>query len=486
VTYSTAPKGIYLLTNVYPGGNVNGWYLNVTIEFQFVTPSQTVQKNVTVPVFVSAFAVSVYVTPPASSYLSGQTISVTNSTAVNFPSNLGYELLSQPKSEIDIQGLTNGFVPLPYSTTVNVIGQTTYYYVINIELGQVSLGSLTGLITVYPVSETPIIFVSQYPASVTAGTKVPITFQFTLNTPVSNVTMSAFTQTTTTFAWTYASFVTSTSLVEFKGSWSSANDGFIIITRSQNYLIPFNGTTGLSFVNNSVNALQIQVNGLGQLVVSNSQGQVIEISNTTPVIGLGFYYGAGPLTLKWFFADGIILQSATANQAYTILVGTSLSTLTQYTSGYTNGTGFGQVTVALSDTPYQLIEIYWAGLQKYVILNISVTQPTTTTTTTVNTTTINYNYTQPFRSNISPTSSLYNFSSDQPWAMLVGIVVAVIVTLLGWKFGGKGGASGGAVMGLIAVSYLGLIPWYIFYIFVFAIAMLLAKTFVDRFMGDEA
>ncbi len=164
VSYSTAPKGIYLLTDVYPSGNLNGWYMNVTIEFQFVTPSQTVQKNVTVPVFVSAFAVSVYVTPPASSYLSGQTISVTNSTAVNFPSNLGYQLLSQPKSEIDIQGLTNGFVPLPYSTTVNVIAQTTYYYVINIELGQVSLGSLTGIITVYPTSQFPIIFVSQYPA----------------------------------------------------------------------------------------------------------------------------------------------------------------------------------------------------------------------------------------------------------------------------------------------------------------------------------
>ncbi len=40
-------------------------------------------------------------------------------------------------------------------------------------------------------------------------------------------------------------------------------------------------------------------------------------------------------------------------------------------------------------------------------------------------------------------------------------------------------------MGLVAVSYLGLIPWYLFYVFVFGIAMLLAKVFVDRFMGEE-
>jgi len=189
--------------------------------------------------------------------------------------------------------------------------------------------------------------------------------------------------------------------------------------------------------------------------------------------------------IRWFFVDGIILQSSTAGQSYTVLTGTSLSTLTQYTSGYTNGTGFGQVTVALTDEPYELIEIYWSGLQKFAILNISVTQPTTTTTTTINSSTINYNYTQPFHNNISPTSSLYNFSDAQPWATLVGIVIAVVTALLGWKFGGKSGASGGAVMGLILVSYLGLMPWYIFYVFIFGIAMLIAKIFVDKMMGGE-
>ncbi|AZG03712.1 hypothetical protein [Sulfolobus spindle-shaped virus] len=483
VSYLTSTNIVYFILNsIYPTYSVNTWYLNVTLEFQFVTPSSTVYKNITIPIFDGGFAVLVQVSLPQSSYLSGQTISVSNSTTIEYPSNAGYSLALKPVVEINIQGLTNGFVPLPYTVTANVNAQTTYYYVINIQFGQFSLGGQTGTITIYPVSQLPVIFVSQYPTSVTSGTKVTITFQFTLNTPVSNVTMSAFSQSTTTFAWTYASLLSSSSLVEFQGYWLSANDGIIIITQSQNYLIPFN-YVGLTFYNNSVNTIQINVvNNALQLNVNNN---VLNLANSSKVIGIGFYYGAGKLVLNWFFVSGIVLQSATANQAYTILTGTSLNTLTQYTNGYTNASGFGQVTVTLTYTPYELVEIYWGGLQKYVILNISVTQPTTTTTTTVNTSTLNYNYTNPFTNNISPTSTLYNFSNAQPWAMLIGIAVTVIVTLLGWKFGGKGGASGGVVMGLIAVSYLGLVPWYIFYIFIFGIALLLAKIFVDRFMGGE-
>ncbi|ACP34305.1 hypothetical protein LS215_0151 [Sulfolobus islandicus L.S.2.15] len=479
VSYLTSTNTVYfILNNIYPAPSVNTWYLNVTLEFQFVTPSSTVYKNITIPIFDGGFAVLVQVSLPQSSYLSGQTISVSNSTTIEYPPNAGYSLALKPFTQINIQGLTNGFVPLPYTITVNVNVQTTYYYVINIQFGQFSLGSATGTITIYPVSQLPVIFVSSYPTSVTAGTKVTITFQFTLNTPVSNVT--TFTYSTTTFTWTYAQIVSSSSLIEFKGYWLNASDGIIIITQSQNYLIPFN-YVGLTFYNNSVNTIQINiVNNALQLNVNNN---VLNLANSSKVIGLGFYYGAGKLVLNWFFVSGIVLQSATANQAYTVLVGTSLSTLSQYTNGYTNASGFGQVTVTLTYTPYELVEIYWGGLQKYTILNISVTQPTTTTTTTVNTTTINYNYTNPFSNNISPTSTLYNFS--QPWAELIGIVVTVLVTLLGWKFGGKGGASGGAVMGLIMVSYLGLVPWYIFYVFIFGIALLLAKIFVDKFMGSD-
>lgn len=483
VNYVSAPNGLYLLLNVYPSGNIDGWYLNVTIEFQFVTPEQTIDEYITIPVFVSDFAESVSIQPPNSAYLSGQTISVTNTTTPNFPLNLGYKVADPAVVEINIQGLTNGFVPLPYTITKSVTVTTTYNYIINVVEDGFSLGSLTGTITIYPVSKLPVIFVSQYPHTVTAGTKVTITFQFSYNTPIENVTMSAFNQTTTTFAWAYAKLISTQSLIQFKAYWLSANDGLILITQSgNNYLIPFNGSSGLLFSNNSINTLQLQVNAVGQIIMSNNAGQVLEIANTTPIIGVGFYYGAGKLVLDWIFVDGIVLQSATANQGYTILTGTNPSTLTQYVSGYTNASGFGEVTVTLVDTPYELVEVDWVGVT-YAILNISVSQPVTTTTTTVNTTTINYNYTQPFNNNIAPNSSLYNFSAYQPWATIIGIAVTVVVALLGWKFGGKAGASGGVMMGLIMTVYLGLMPWYIFYIFIFGIALLLGKTMVDRFMG---
>jgi hypothetical protein len=488
ISYASAPNGIYIITDVCPSGDIAGWYLNLTFEFQFVTPQQTVYKNITIPVFVDDFAEWVSITPPDSSYLSGQTISVTNTTAPNYPSNLGYKVISPPVAEINIQGLTNGFVPLPYTITKTVSTITTYNYIISIVEAGFTLGSLTGTITIYPVSQLPVIFVSQYPSQVTQGTKITLTFQFSMNTPVANVSTSAFIQQTSTFAFSYATLVSSKSLIEFKAYWASPNDGFLIITKSANYLLPFNGSSGLTFYNNSVNVLQIDVNAVGQIVIYNNANQVLTISNNTPLLGVGFYYGAGPLRLYWFFVDGIVLQSSTANQAYTVLTGTSISTLTQYVSGYTNASGFGQVTLTLTDTPYELIEIYWAGLQKYVILNISVTPPqqsTSSSSAAPNVTTPNYNYTQPFRNSIAPNSTLYNFSNAQPWATIIGIVVVVVVALLGWKFGDKAGASGGAVAGLIAVSYLGLIPWFIFYIFIFGVALLLAKTFVDRFMGGE-
>jgi hypothetical protein len=395
----------------------------------------------------------------------------------------------KPKIEIDIPGLTSGYVPLPYVITKEVCTPTTYSYIIIIVEGCLVEGEFTGCFTIYPASKQPVIFVSPYPGSVTEGTSITITFQFTYATPVQNVSFSAFDNHGSTFAFAYAKDVVSKALVEFCGYWLSANDGLIIITSKCNYLIPFNGSSGLQFNNDTVNELQVTVTATNEIDIINVRyGTGVLIDNSTPLIAIGFYYGAGKLDLKWFFVDGMILQSATANQAYVVLTGTSTTSLTQYTFGYTNESGYGVVSVTLTDTPYELIDIDWSGVT-YRIINISVSQPTTTATSTTppptTSSTLSYNYTKPFSNSVTPTSTLYNFSNAQPWATLIGITVVVVVALLGWKFAGKGGASGGAVMGLIVVSYLGLVPWYLFYIFIFGVAMLLAKTFVDRFMGGE-
>ncbi|BCU70371.1 hypothetical protein KN1_16680 [Stygiolobus caldivivus] len=66
ISYDAEAKVLYLLLKVYPSGNLNSLYMNVTIEFQFVTPQQTVDLNVTAPVVVSALAVTVMVYPPES------------------------------------------------------------------------------------------------------------------------------------------------------------------------------------------------------------------------------------------------------------------------------------------------------------------------------------------------------------------------------------------------------------------------------------
>ncbi|MQL56431.1 hypothetical protein [Acidianus ambivalens] len=490
ICYSQTTNKIYLIPKLYPAPATNSWYLNITITLRIIILSKTFCCPVVIPIFVGWWACSVTVYPPCSSYLSGQTISVTNITGPNIPTVLmdaGYSVAVKPTIEIDIEGLTNGFVDLPYTITEQVCAPTSYNYIIRISEGCLVEGEFTGSFTIYPATKQPVIFVSPYPTTVTEGQTITLTFQFSYNTPIENVSMSAFVNKGSNFAFSYAKDVVSKALIEFCGYWASANDGLLIITMKCNYLIPFNGSSGLQYNNDTLNELQLTVTATNEIDIINVKyGTGVIISNSSPILGIGFYYGAGALNIKWFFVDGIILQSATADQSFVILTGTSTTTLSQYITGYTNSTGFGQFKVTLTDTPYELVEVDWYGVT-YKILNISVTQSTTTTTstTTVCTSTLNYNYTQPFSNNVQPNSSLYNFSSDQPWASLIGITVTVIVALLGWKFGGKAGASGGAVMGLIMTSYLGLMPWYIFYIFVFGVALLLAKTFTDRFMGGE-
>ncbi|AAQ94388.1 end-filament protein [Sulfolobus virus Kamchatka 1] len=477
-------NGLYLLYTGPIEGNPPTWYVNVTIGLQIVTSQVTINYNLTIPVIVEGYALYPSVNLPSGTYLSGQTISFALTNIIGYPSNLGYYTAVSERANVSINGVT---YPIPYSFTPIVQVPTTYYYTVIVTEGPISMIDYSGSFTVLPAQSYPVLFVTSYPKIGILGQTITITFQFTYNSPVANVTQSAFTQTSTILAFAYAKMVTTNAIVQFKAYWLSANDGLVIITQSgNNYLIPFNSSlTGLKFVNNSVNTLTFQIVTGNYVQISSSAGGVLTISNTSPIIGLGFYYGAGKLVLNWFFVSGIVLQSATANQAYIILTGTNPNTLSQYVTGYTNASGFGSVTLKLSYTPYELIDVYWYGVT-YQILNISVSNTTTvSSTTTVNTTTLNYNYTNPFSNNISPNSSLYNFSQYQPWAEIIGIVVTVLIALLGWKFGGSAGASGGAVMGLIATAYLGLIPWYIFYIFIFGIALLLAKTMVDRFMGRE-
>ncbi|WP_420472446.1 MULTISPECIES: hypothetical protein [unclassified Brevundimonas] len=179
------------------------------------------------------------------------------------------------------------------------------------------------------------------------------------------------------------------------------------------------------------------------------------------------------------------ITSGAPNQNIVVTTGPTLNNLNQLTSAYTNASGYAVFVIPINYYPQTIVNFYWYGVQnKYVVVNV---QNATTTSTPPNTSTstMSYNYSKPFNNTISPNSSLYNFNNYQPWAFIIGIIVVAVVVLLGWKFGGVGGASGGTVMGLIVSAYMGLIPWWIFYIVIFGIALYLAKIISDKFMGGD-
>ncbi|WOE51635.1 hypothetical protein RQ359_000955 [Sulfuracidifex metallicus DSM 6482 = JCM 9184] len=474
-------SGIFVYANAMPSQNLDSWYVNVTFTFQFVTSTQTVEKNITIPVFVDTYAEQVCFLPPNSQYLSGQTISVTNSTLINYPSGWGYVVLSPARIDIEVQGLTSGYVPLPYSISQEVQQPTTYPYTIIVTEDGFVISSFTSQFTVYPVTQQPVMFVEGIPGSGVVGQTLHIQFQFTDAAPIANLTKLP--QSTGDLQFSFWKIEGNKVLLEFSVSNAAPNGGLAFIQKEgPNILIPFNGSAGILLNESGVNEVQFSVLSSG--LAALTEGQVtIYLGNWSPVIGVGLYLPSG--TMSWFFVDGAILQNAMGNQAFVVLTGVNPTTLTQVESGYTNASGWGSATVSLTDVPYQLIDVDWYGVT-YSIFNITVNNVSTPiTTTTVSTTNTSYNYSQPFHNTISPNSSLYNFSAYQPWATLIGIAIVVLISLLSWKFAGYAGASAGAVMGLIAASYLGLFPWYVFYVFIFGIAMLIAKTIVDKFMGGD-
>jgi hypothetical protein len=473
-------NGIFVYANAMPSQNLDSWYVNMTFTVQFVTTTQTVEKNITIPIFVDTYAEQVCFLPPNSQYLSGQTISVTNTTLINYPRGWGYLLVSPARIEIDVQGLTSGYVPLPYSISEEVEEPTTYPYTIIVNEDGFVISSFTSQFTVYPVTQQPVMFVEGIPGSGVLGQTLHVEFQFTDSAPIANLTKLP--QTTGDLLFSFWKIEGDKVLIEFSVNNAAPNGGLVFIQNvGANILIPFNGSAGVLLNDSGINEVQLMVLASGQAALQ--EGQItVYIGNSSPVAGVGLYLPSG--SLSWFFVDGALLENSIANQGFVVLTGMNPNTLTQVSTGYTNASGWGSAAVTLTDVPYQLVDVEWYGVT-FSLFNITVNNvsaPTAPTTTTSNT---SYNYTQPFHNTVSPNSSLYNFSADQPWATLIGIAVIVLIALLSWKFAGYAGASAGAVMGLIAASYLGLFPWYIFYIFIFGIAMLIAKTMVDKFMGGD-
>ncbi len=475
LSYVATSSQILLITDTETAPTVASWYLNETFTIQLVSSSSSYSLNVTIPVLVVGFAEESEINYPQGSYLSGQVVCVTNTTTVNLPTGEGYTVAQPIEAEIDIESVTPGYVPLPFSKTFSVSVTTTYIYYILVEEGGIEVISFTDSFTVYPVQNYPVIF-AVAPSSATLGSSITVRFEFTENAPIANI--SSFVNGAGNFHFSFWQIKASS--VEMILDLSQVKYGALVFIPSSgtNIYVWFNGSSGLDFsVGDNLLTLTI-TSGVADLELG---GLSIDLDNTTPLVGVGIYNSS----FNWLYVDGAVLQNAYAGQSYVISIGNSTATLTQYVSGYTNASGWGVVSVPVKYSPYELINIYWYGV-KNLLLNISVTVPSTSTSTTVNTSTLSYNYTEPFSNHLPPTATLYNFSNVQPWATIVGLVVLAVITLLGWKFGNVAGASGGAVAGTVLTSYLGLLPWYLYFVLILAIAMLLAKLLADRFMGGES
>jgi len=474
--YVTNSKQILLITDTYPAPTTASWYLNETFTIELVTSSSSNSINITVPILVVGFAEDTHISYPVGSYISGSVISISNTTYSNLPTNLGYSVDQPIVSEIDIIGVTSGYIPLPYSNTFYATTPTTYEYYVQITEGGVLVTTLVESFSIYPIQSYPVIFAIA-PSTANFGSTINICFEFTENAPISNV--SALANLAGELQYSYWQMKSSS--IEIILSLSQVKYGALVFIpeSGSNDYIWFNGSSGLAF-STGANLLTLTVTST-YLVDLSLGGITVTIDNSTPIIGIGIYNS----TFNWFYINGAVLQNAYAGQTYIISIGNSSSTLTQYVSGYTNATGWGKVSIPIKYTGYELVNIYWYGV-KNLLLNITVHIPVSVSTSNITTTTtFNYNYSQPFSNNIKPNSVLYNFSNDQPWAFLIGVVLVIILVLLGWKFGSTAGASAGAIMGTVLTAYLGLFPWYIYFIIILIIAMVLAKLVVDKFMGND-
>ena len=195
------------------------------------------------------------------------------------------------------------------------------------------------------------------------------------------------------------------------------------------------------------------------LVVLSLKGSAytITIISTPPI---------NPPAYSYFYLEFQFSPVNGTPQPYAIFVGPSPDNLTMVAEGYTlpNGTGYARVPVINSQVEY--VDVVWVNVN-YTMFQIFPVTVQTNTTTTV---------------------KIYNnqgFSfSIPPWvSYIIGAITMLVMMGLGWKLMGKAGLAIMGVVGVLLTSWLGLIPSYILYIFVFIVAVVGARIIVSQFGG---
>jgi hypothetical protein len=153
-------------------------------------------------------------------------------------------------------------------------------------------------------------------------------------------------------------------------------------------------------------------------------------------------------------------------QPYAIFVGNSPNNLTEVAEGYTNASGYGYAKVPVINSQVEYIDVVWVNVN-YTMLQIFPETVQTNTTTSVKV----YN------------NQGFTFSLPSWVSWIIGSVLVLIFMGIGWKFMGSAGLAVFGVVSVFLVSFFGLIPSYIIYIFVFIVAVIGARILTRQLGG---
>ena len=178
---------------------------------------------------------------------------------------------------------------------------------------------------------------------------------------------------------------------------------------------------------------------------------------------------ANPPAFSYFYLEFQFSPTNNTPQPYAIFVGNSPTNLTEVAEGYTlpNGTGYARVPVLNVQVEY--VDVVWVNVN-YTIFQIFPQMVQTTNSTTVSVQNQNQGFT-------------FNLPSWVSW--IIGAVLILIFMGIGWKFMGSAGLVVFGVVSVFLVSFFGLIPSYIIYIFVFIVAIIGARILTRQLGGGE-
>jgi|GEM_PF-1772769 len=322
----------------------------------------------------------------------------------------------------------------------------------------------------YPLFRSTIT-VADYPLT----TSPRITYSYTVG--ARNMSLQfTFLSTTPNFTVSFPSALAEAVIPTVPSNYSL----FIEVSAPTTLQLSYNGLHPASFALLNTPAIVNVINGYAWVVTgtSSQNPQIVGTVNNITLVNVP----AGTTVTVYGEANAQYGQGV-PSQAWTVSISNG-SAFTQVASGYTSANGQASVVVpVILWTTTQYINVYWAGVTHVTFpVNVPFLTPSSTYTSISTPPSATYNYTSPLRNTLPPNSVLYTW--PQPWATLTGVVVVAVIAVLGFKFAGVPGLGALLTLGVAVAAYVGVFPWWAWYVLVLAIALLTAKAVVDRMVGE--